>query len=255
VLYVLVCGLLSLQSPKVSRAAPVLRLFEPTDIEFEEPGVVELDMQFGVVRGETAYRLSLPDFEFDLGLTSNLELDFDGEFAIGGPDSGAFTFDSVAPDNLWASIKLGLLDFADPEVDVAWTVAMQLGPRFPVAQSAQGVGGEGLALLGCRFHQTYAVLNVGGLVDPGGGGDSPRPSGIEVGVNFEYPLGGDWALTSAVGAVRYFSPDQDQLTTTAGIEWSPNDSLQLSVVGLYGWLPGGDQYGLLFGVSPKFRLW
>ena len=253
----LVCALLCLQFPAVSFAAPVLRLFEPTDMELEDPGVMELDMQYGVVRGENAYRLSAPDFEFDLGLTSNLEFDVDGEFAIGGPNSGTFSFDRPAPDNLWTSLKLGLLDFADPQMDIAWTLGMQLGPKFPVAQEAQGIGFEGLALLGCRLHHTYVVLNLGGRVDPAGGGDSPRPTGIELGIYFEQPVDKDdvWALISNIGGIRYFSPDPHQLTTSAGIQWSPTDALQLSVVGVYGWLSGGDQYGVLFGISPKFRLW
>ena len=226
-------------------------------MELEEPGVAELDMQYGVVRGESAYRLSAPDFEFDLGLTPNLEFDVDGELAIGGPNSGAFAFNHPAPDNLWTSLKLGLLDFADTEADVAWTFGTQLGPQFPIAQQAQGTGFQGLALLGYRFHHTYSVLNFGGRVDPAGGNDSPRPAGIELGVYFEQPIdpADVWALISNVGGIRYVSPDPDQLTTSAGIQWSPTDSLQLSLVGVYGWLAGGDQYGVLLGVSPKFRLW
>jgi hypothetical protein len=39
-----------------ARAVPVRRFFEPTDMEFEEPGMAELDMQFGLVRGEDARR-------------------------------------------------------------------------------------------------------------------------------------------------------------------------------------------------------
>src|SRR5262245_40873985 len=64
----------------VAHARPVRRLFEPTDLEFEDPGVVEADLQFGVVRGEESYRIAVPDAELDLGLTSNLEFDLDGQF-------------------------------------------------------------------------------------------------------------------------------------------------------------------------------
>jgi hypothetical protein len=137
---------------------PVRRFFEPTDMEFEEPGMAELDMPFGLVRGEDAYRVSAPDFEFDLGLTSNLELDIDGEFAVGGPDTGEFTFDRTAPDNLWTSLKAGLLDFGD-EAN-AWTSGIQLGPKLPLAHGNQGVGVEGLLLLGWRVRQTQLVLTL-----------------------------------------------------------------------------------------------
>jgi len=76
-------------------------------------------MQFGPVRGQQAHRLVVPDVEFDLGLTHNIEFDIDGQFAIGGPDTGEFVFDRVAPDNPWPAIKFGLLDFADSSADRA----------------------------------------------------------------------------------------------------------------------------------------
>src|SRR5262245_54134282 len=69
---------LVLLAAATARAAPVRRVFEPSDMEFEEPGMAELDMEFGLVRGETAYRVSAPDFELDLGLTPNVEFDVDG---------------------------------------------------------------------------------------------------------------------------------------------------------------------------------
>jgi len=49
--------------PSAVRAAPVCRAFEPTDMELDGPGVMELDMQYGLVRGHDAYRVSTPDFE------------------------------------------------------------------------------------------------------------------------------------------------------------------------------------------------
>jgi hypothetical protein len=249
-------ALLCLQWPVASRAIPARRLFEPTDLELEDPGVVELDMQFGPVHGQDAYRLVVPDVEFDLGLTRNIEFDIDGQFAIGGPDSGAFSFDHVAPDNLWPALKLGLVDFADLDTDIAWAFGLQVGPKLPVAQGARGVGIEGLTLLGCRYHQSHFVLNLGGLHDPAGNA-ATGPSGAELGLDIDHPLdaAGHFALTAEVGAVAYVSPDPNQLTTTVGIAWRPSEDLELSVVGLYGWLSGGDRHGVLFGISPKFRLW
>jgi hypothetical protein len=249
--------LLLLLLATTARAASVRRVFEPTDMELETPGVMEVDMQYGVVRGETAYRVSSPDFEIDLGLTNDVELDLDGELAVGGPDNGDFTIDRWAPDNLWASIKVGLLDLVDADADTAWTMGLQLGPRIPLATGNQGVGAEGLLLVGRRIHKTQVVLNLGGLVDPAAGSGSPRPEALEGGLDLNLPLDRDgrWALTGELAGVGYLSPDKNQLSTTLGITWSPTSMLDLSVVVLRGWLSGGDQWGVLFGVSPKFRLW
>jgi len=224
-------------------------------MEFEEPGMAELDMQFGLVRGEDAYRVSAPDFEFDLGLTSNLELDIDGEFAIGGPETGEFIFNRTAPDNLWTSLKAGLLDFGD-EAN-AWTSGIQLGPKLPLAHGNQGVGVEGLLLLGWRVRNTQLVLNLGGLVDPAADPHTPRPTAVEGGIDIDHPLGTDgrWSLTGEISGVRYFSPDDDQLNVTLGVTWSPTDTLDVSLVALGGPLSGGDRWGILVGFSPKVRLW
>ena len=248
--------LLCILSPAAAPAASVHRLFEPTDLEFEDSGVAELNVQFGPVRGQDAHRIALPDAEFDVGLTRNIEFDVDGQFAIGGPDTGDFVYDRAAPDNLWPALKVGLLDFANVTADAAWAFGLQVGPKLPLARGAHGVGFEGLMLLGHRYQQTYVILNLGGLRDPAGSA-APGPSGPEMGLDLDHPLddAGHWALTAEIGAVVYTSPDPDQLTTTAGVAWRPSDAIELSVVGLYGWLSGGDRYGVLFGFSPKFRLW
>jgi hypothetical protein len=238
-----------------ARAVPVRRFFEPTDMEFEEPGMAELDMQFGLVRGEDAYRVSAPDFELDLGLLSNLELDIDGEFAVAGPDTGEFTFDRTAPDNLWTSLKLGLLDVGDDAG--AWTAGIQLGPKLPLAHGNMGVGVEGLVLIGWRIRQTQLVLNLGGLLDPIPDPSMPRPAAFEGGLGIARPLDADqrWTLTGEISGVRYVSPDNDQLNFTIGVTWSPTDTLDVSVMALGGVLSGGDRWGLLIGISPKAQLW
>src|SRR5690349_10275820 len=86
--------------PALALARPHRRLFEPTDLELERPGVLELDLQAGLVRGPDAFRLSIPDAELDVGLLPDLEIDLDGAFALEGPDGGALSFDHLAPDNL-----------------------------------------------------------------------------------------------------------------------------------------------------------
>ncbi|HXQ22719.1 MAG TPA: hypothetical protein VN812_13665 [Candidatus Acidoferrales bacterium] len=135
-------------------------------------------------------------------------------------------------------------------------MGLQVGPKLPLARGTHGVGFEGLMLLGYRTHQTYLILNLGGLHDPASG-NTPGPSGPELGLDVDHPLDepGHWALIGQIGAVLYTSADPNQLTTTAGFAWRPTENLELSIVGLYGWLSGGDRYGVLFGFSPKFRLW
>src|SRR5437868_14714584 len=84
--------------------------FEPTDLEMEKTGLVELDTQVGFVHGDLPWRLVVPDVEIDVGLTPEVELDVDATYAVEGPDDGRFTFDHSAPENIWLSVKLGLLD-------------------------------------------------------------------------------------------------------------------------------------------------
>jgi len=237
-------------------AAPVRRLFEPTDLEFEEPGVLQLNLQFGPVRGQRATRLSVPDFELDLGLTQAIELDVDGEYALGGSDSGAFALNRQTPDNLWPGLKLGLGTIEDHAHDMAWAAGLQLGPKLPLARNAQGTGFEGIILLGCRWHDSHLILNIGGRRDPAAPG-AAHPSGAELGLDLDYPIdrSGQWSVIGQLGAITYTSPDADQLTTAAGVAWQPSPALQLSLIAVYGWLGGGDRYGILLGVAPRFRLW
>jgi len=225
-------------------------------MEFKEPGAAELDMEFGLVRGETAYRVSAPDFELDLGLTSNIEFDVAGEFAVAGPDTGEFTFNHTSPDNILTSAKVGLLDIGDQQS--AWSVGVQLGPKLPVANGNRRVGVEGLALVGWRHHQdTWLVVNLGGLLDPEPDPQTPRPAAVEGGIDFSRPLdtGGLWTLDVALSGVRYFSPDNDQLNVTVGVTWSVNDHLDVSLSALGGPLSGGDRWGVLIGFTPKAQLW
>jgi hypothetical protein len=44
------------------------------------------------------------------------------------------------------------------------------------------------------------------------------------------------------------------LLATAGLKWAASRSLDLSIVGLWGFLAGSDRYGALLGISPKIRL-
>jgi hypothetical protein len=212
--------------------------FEPTDLELEEPGTAEIDLQLGVVRGQDLWRVVMPDFELDLGLLSKVELDLDGAYAI---EDGSHQL----PDNLWPSVKVGLADW----------IGVQAGPKIPIAPDSHGVGVEGLALVSHTAGRVHAVLDVGGLVDPRTG-TSPRPVGLEAGVDLEIELVPDtWSALFELGGVHYRSADADQLAVTGGVQYSPSSWLDLSLVALVGLASGSDRFGLMFGVSPKFGLW
>jgi hypothetical protein len=52
------------------------------------------------------------------------------------------------------------------------------------------------------------------------------------------------------------APCSTRLETSATSQpWRSSQALDVSLTGVYGWLQGGDQYGVLIGLSPKFRLW
>jgi hypothetical protein len=241
-------------------ARPVRRLFEPTDLELEDPGVAEVDLQMGLIRGRHRYRLVIPDFEIDLGLTRQVELDVDGAVAVEDRAGQTFEFDHVTPDDLWLSAKLGLLAAQLTQGhgagDVVVGFGLQLGPKLPTAREAEGVGVEGLGLVGLRWRQTQAILNLGGLLDPGVG-RAGRPAGLEGGIDLDQGLdaAGVWSFKGELGGVRFLSADADQLTGTAGFAFHPTDRLEISLIGLAGLTAGSDRYGVLLGISQKLRLW
>jgi hypothetical protein len=253
-------ALVALTGVLAARQAEARRrpLFEPTDLEMEEAGKVELDLQFGALRGEDAWRAAIPDAEIDVGLTPGVELDIDGTYAIEGGSDGQLTIDHAGPTDLWVCAKLGLYDDADDDrPDAGWAIGAQLGPKLPVARDAYGIGYEGLLLVGRRWDgDSHVVLNLGGLVDPGTAVGSGRPIGIEGGVDVSVQLRGtSFSLSGELGGVRFFSADAHQLHATAGVAWATTEAFEVSIVGLVGLLPGGDRGGVLLGVSPKFALW
>lgn len=218
--------------------------------------MLEVDLQFGLIRGRGPYILELPDFEVDLGLTRAIELDLDGAMALQDAPGESFSFDQTNPDNLWLAVKAPVFDIRDP--DAGWGVGFgfQIGPKLPVAPQAEGVGGEGLALIGLTVGPTQVVFNMGGLIDPGAGA-AGRPQAVEGGVDFAHALDsqGRWSATAEVGGVHFFTSDPDQLSMTAGLAFDPTPNFEVSLVGLVGVLNGSDRYGALLGISPKLRLW
>jgi hypothetical protein len=230
--------------------------FEPTDLEMEDGGEFEVDLEIGFIRSQGPARLVIPDFELDLGILPNLELDLDGAYAIEGPDTGPFSLDHAAPDNLWLALKLGIYDDHDPDTHEGRAFGVQIGPKLPSARGAHGIGVESLLLLGGSTRRLTSVANVGGFIDPNPDAVSPRPIAFEAGFDLELRLGsGDhFQLTGEFALVHFKSTYADQLGVTGGVNWSPNDNLDISLVGLVGFLPGNDRYGVLVGVAPKMRL-
>jgi hypothetical protein len=119
------------------RALAARRLFEPTDLEVEDPGDTELDFQVGILRGaDRTWRISVPDFEFDLGLGHGMELDLDGAVIAQGPDQGRLAFDHLEQDNLWTSLKAGVISWVDDGRGIS--LGMQVGPKWPTARDTHG---------------------------------------------------------------------------------------------------------------------
>lgn len=239
-----------------AQARALRPLFEPTDLELEETGVVEVDVQMGGIRGQGPWRAVIPDFELDVGLLPALELDLDGAYAIEGPAAGPFSFDHPAPDSLWPSVKLGIYDHPTEGGGIAYAIGAQVGPKLPIAAGAHGIGLESLLLLGGVWHRLQLVLNLGGFVDPAPDAASARPRGLEAGLDVTQKLNdtGQLSVTAELSAVRFTSGDPAQLLATGGITWAAAPYLDLSVVGLVGLLGGSDRYGLLVGLSPKVHL-
>jgi len=247
---------LALAAPTTAHAAAARRIFEPTDLELEESGTVELDLQFGLIRGPSPYRVSVPDFELDIGLTKNLELDIDGAFALEGPDTGGLSPHHWNRDNLWVGAKMGLLDFLDDETKQSFALGIQVGPKLPIARGSHGLGFELLLLGGFHQGRTTIVLNAGFVADPlPDDVGTPRPQGIEGGIDVavDLPGNGKWSATGELGGMRFFSNDPHQLVATAGIAYNATPWLSLSLVGLAGFLDGNDRYGILLGASPKYK--
>jgi hypothetical protein len=231
-------------------------LFEPTDLELEEAGVAEMDLQVGAIRGPGPWRVVLPDFELDVGILPWLEIDLDGAYAIEGPATGPFSFDHAAPDSLWPCVKLGLFDSHDPTKNRSMAFGVQVGPKIPTAPGAHGVGMEGLALLGVMVRRLQTVVNAGAFADPAPSADEGRPVGIELGVDLGLGLDAaeHFSLTSELAGVWFASHDPRQLLATSGLTWSVTDNLDLSLSALVGIFAGSDRYGVLVGMSPKMRL-
>jgi len=109
-------------------AAAKRRHFEPDDLELEDPGTLDIDLQVGPLRGDSdgKNRVLLPDFEVGLGLLPNVQLEIDGTFSLDEFDGTRRHFTG---DPLWLATKLGLFDEQD-EAGNVWAIGLELGPRL-----------------------------------------------------------------------------------------------------------------------------
>jgi hypothetical protein len=236
-------------------AGAVKRRFEPTDLDLAAPGTMGVDLQLGLVQSDGPLRLVLPDAELNLGLASNVEIDVDFSFGVEGPANGAFAFDHTTTDNMWIAAKLGLLALRDPAAGTAWALGLQLGPKVPLSRDAVGAGYEALFLVGCTTGQVHLGLNLGGLIDPGAEVSRRRPVGVVMGVDAQLDVTEQFTVLGGLGAVLYVSANPHALEGTLGLQWSPTETLDVSLLGLVGLPPGSDRYGVFVGVAKTFQLW
>ena len=237
-----------------ARATPKLRRFEPDDLELEHPGTLDIDLQMGPMGGDSdgRDRILLPDFELGLGLAPNVQLEVDGTFSIDRFDGKNRHFTG---DSLWVATKLGLLDEEDDDHNV-WAIGLELGPRFPTLD-AGGLGYGVVALFGVTHRRLQLVANTGVLIDPGTAILAQHSESIVLGLdsNLDLDAQGVWSLQGEIAGAYYFSPDPHELTTSFGATYAVTPKLDVSIMGLAGFLPHTDHAGILLGISPQFDFW
>jgi hypothetical protein len=186
-----------------------------------------------------------------------LELDVDGAYAIEGAPGKPFSLDHSSPDPLWTSLKFGLVDIVDDQAARTYGIATQLGPKWPTFRGAHGVGVEGLLIGGLGFRGTLLALNVGGFIDPAPARSSPRPIAVEAGLDWSQDLdeAGRYSVDAGLSGVKFISDHPAELQLELGPTYAATEWLDVSVVGLVGFLSGGDRYGVLLGFSPHFGVW
>jgi hypothetical protein len=236
-----------------AHAAPRRHHFEPDDLELEQPGTLDFDLQLGPMLGSSASgnHLLMPDFEIGLGLTRNVELDVSGTFTLDRENGQRH----VSGDALWIATKLGLFDSRDAQGN-AWAFGLELGPRLPTLD-AGGIGYGALGLLGFTHRGLALALNAGGMIDPGASLSQEHPSSLVLGLDLNAALDqeGRWSVQSELGVAHYLSSDPDELSFTLGATYAVSRRLDVSLTALGGFLPNTDHAGLLLGVSPQVGLW
>jgi hypothetical protein len=227
--------------------------FEPTDLELEDTGTAEIDLQVGPAFGApNGNRLAVPDFEFDLGILPNVEVDIDAAFAI---DDFGGSHPHLDGEAIWTAAKLGLFDSRD-QSGRSIAGGLELGPRLPTI-GTRGIGYAGLALFGVAFRGVHLVGNFGAIVDPGPQITRGQAKSLVGGIDLDLDLDSknEWSFLAELAASYYVSADPNEVTITCGAAYNVFPSLELSTIVLAGLIPGADRGAILFGVSPKVALW
>lgn len=241
-----------MMTTKDAAAQRTRRRFEPTDLDLQGPGIVEVDTQLGVISGEDGVRRYVPDFEASVGISTSVELEVDGSFGLDSASKPQFL------DNTLLALRLAILDVRDsPESKSAWAAGVQVGPRLPTALGTHGLGVEAIAIAGRTAGKMHLYLQGGTLLDPlqyTPGVRAMRPFGIEGGLDLDLDLDDHdrWSVKGELGGVKFLSQDRSQLHVTAGPAVRVVPWLELSLVGVLGFLPGGDHYGALLGAATRF---
>jgi hypothetical protein len=237
-------------APRAAEAQRARGRFEPTDLDLTGAGVVEIDLQAGYVKADDGHRIVAPDVEASLGIAKNAEIEIDTTYGV--EDVPHFV------DQTWVSLRLGIWDSRHPNGDVAWAAGIQAGPKLPTLSQSRGLGWESLAIVGGNTERLHVYGQIGLLLDPVdlSIAQHTRPAGVEGGFDVEVDLDDvdRWSLRGELGAVRFVSPHPDQIHATGGCALRVVPWLEVSVIGLVGFLPGGDRYGALLGVAPRFSV-
>lgn len=251
-------GLLIAASPARAGAQSHAR-FEPTDLEMEKPGVMEIDLQSGAMFNRRARlsRVVASDFEVDLGLSKRVEVDVDGAFSYDKANSAGWI-----GEPLWVSAKLGLAssgvrrDDAGPSAS-SFALGLQLGLRLPTVHAGSGIGYQAVLLAGLERDRLHLVLNAGGLIDPGDAIGHGRPVQALLGASMQLDVSaeGDWALLGLAATTLSFSDDPHEYYGAIGLQYSPSDDLDISLLALGGSYANGDTFGALLRIAPKLHLW
>ena len=237
----------------IPAAAATRSRFEPTDLELERAGVLDVDVQLGTFSGDPSRPL-VADFELDLGVARNVENEIDGALYAEGPSGGTFRGAHRQADPLWTSMKLGLIDGRDPDRHRVWGIGVQIGPRFAITRDTRGIGYEALLLAERTVRRTTLALNSGLLVDPPTPLLTKHATGIELGVDVTTKLTDRFSLIAELGILRFITRDPHQVYVTLGVSHAVSSLLDVHAIVLYGFLREGDHLGALVGVSPKFVL-
>ncbi len=217
----------------------------------EDPGTVEVDVQLGWQRDGQGEGVYVPDFEVDVGLLDDLELDVDSAFSLQGRPPSSPTLDI-----LWTSFKVGLYDWEDTDRGLAFAIGVQIGPRFSIHGDVDGPGAGGLILVGGVIKRLHFAVS-GGIAHDAAVPGLPRSTAILGGLDASLDLDakGRFDLTGQLFVGHHLTGEPTDYGGTFGAEYNPTRWLTVSVSGMIGEVNGGFACGAFVGVSPKFRLW